>query len=196
MTDMYVLGISGSLRKGSYNTGLLRAASELLPEGMTLEAFDLSCIPLHNDDVRALGFPEPVQEFRDRIAAADALLIATPEYNFSIPGVLKNAIDWTSRPPNPPLDGKPVAMIGATTGNFGTVRAQMHLRQVCVNTNMFPLNKPEVLVMRAQEKFDAEGRLVDETARALIRDLLVALMNWTLRLRKKPSLNEFAAASS
>jgi len=133
MVGVHVLGISGSLRKASYNTALLRPASELLPRGMTLEVFDLSSIPLYNDDVRALGFPKPVQEFRSRIAAADALLIATPEYNFSIPGVLKNAIDWASRPPDPPLDGKPLAIMGASTGNFGTVRAQMHLRQVCVD---------------------------------------------------------------
>ena len=184
MAGVRLLGVSGSLRKGSYNTALLRAASELLPEGMTLEIFDLSSIPLYNDDVRALGFPKPVQEFRDRIAAADALLIATPEYNFSIPGVLKNAIDWASRPPDPPLNGRPVGIMGASTGNFGTVRAQMHLRQVCVFCNMFPLNKPEVLVMRAKEKFDANGRLIDETARGFIRDMLLALADWTRRLRE------------
>jgi chromate reductase len=183
MVGMHVLGFSGSLRKGSYNTALLRAASELLPKGMTLEVFGLSSTPLYNDDVRALGFPKPVQEFRDRIAAADALLIATPEYNFSIPGVLKNAIDWASRPFDPPLDGKPVAIMGASTGNFGTVRAQMHLRQVCVFCNMFPVNKPEVLVMRAREKFDASGRLIDETARGFLRDLLTALVDWTQRLQ-------------
>jgi len=183
MPKIHVLGISGSLRRGSYNTALLRAALELLPEGMTLETFDLSSIPLYNDDVRALGYPEPVRKFRDRIAAADALLIATPEYNYSIPGVLKNAIDWASRPPNPPLDGKPVAIMGASTGNFGTVRAQMHLRQVCVYCNMLPLNRPEVLVMRARDKFDANGRLVDETARGFIRDMLLALADWVQRLR-------------
>jgi chromate reductase len=185
MAGVHVLGISGSLRKGSYNTRLLAAASELLPEGMTLEIFDLSSIPLYNDDVRAVGFPKAVQEFRERIASADALLIATPEYNFSIPGVLKNAIDWASRPPDPPVNGKPVAMMGASTGNFGTVRAQMHLRQVCVFCNMFAVNKPEVLVMRAQEKFDANGRLVDETTRTFIRDLLVALSDWTQRLQNR-----------
>jgi len=185
MAGVRLLGVSGSLRKGSYNTALLRAASELLPEGMTLEIFDLSSIPLYNDDVRALGFPKPVQEFRDRIAAAHALLIATPEYNFSIPGVLKNAIDWASRPPDPPLNGRPVGIMGASTGNFGTVRAQMHLRQVCVFCNMFPLNKPEVLVMRAKEKFDGNGRLIDETARGFIRDMLLALADWTRRLREK-----------
>jgi chromate reductase len=186
MANIRVLGFSGSLRKGSYNTRLLTAASELLPEGMTLEAFDLSPIPLYNDDVRVVGFPKPVQQFRERIAAADALLIATPEYNFSIPGILKNAIDWASRPPDPPLNGKPVAMMGASTGNFGTARAQMHLRQVCVFCNMFPLNKPEVLLMRAREKFDADGRLTDESARGFIRDLLLALVDWTRRLQQRP----------
>jgi chromate reductase len=184
VTNMHVLGISGSLRKGSYNTALLAAASELLPECMTLEIFDLSSIPLYNDDVRALGFPKPVKELRARIAVADALLIATPEYNYSIPGVLKNAIDWASRPPDPPLDGKPLAIMGASTGNFGTVRAQMHLRHVCVYCNMFPVNRPEVLVMRAQDKFDANGRLVDETTRGFVRDLLTALVDWTQRLQR------------
>lgn len=179
MASVHVLGISGSLREKSYNTALLRAACELLPNDMTLELCDLSRIPLYNDDVRALGYPEPVKLFRDRIAAANALLIATPEYNYSIPGVLKNAIDWASRPPDPPLNAKPLAIIGATTGNFGTVRAQMHLRQICVSTNMFPLNKPEVLVMHAKEKFDVNGRLIDETTRGFLRDLLVALADWT-----------------
>ena len=185
MADIHILGISGSLRKSSYNTRLLAAASELLPEGMTLATFDLSPIPLYNDDVRVVGFPKPVQQFRERIAAADALLIATPEYNYSIPGVLKNAIDWASRPPDPPVNGKPVAMMGASTGNFGTVRAQMHLRQVCVFCNMFPLNKPEVLVMRAQEKFDANGHLIDESARGFIRELLLNLVDWTQRLQPR-----------
>jgi chromate reductase len=152
---------------------------------MTLEKSDLSPIPLYSDDVRALGYPRSVQEFRERIAASEALLIATPEYNYSISGVLKNAIDWASRPPHPPLDGKPVAIMGASTGNFGTVRAQMHLRQICLFCNMLPLNKPEVLVMRAQEKFDSSGRLVDETTRGYVRDLLIALADWTRCLRKE-----------
>ena len=188
MPVIHVLGISGSLRKDSYNTALLNAASELLPEGMTLEKFDLSRIPLYSDDVRALGYPMLVQEFRERIAAAEALLIATPEYNYSISGVLKKAIDWASRPPDPPLDGKPVAIMGASTGNFGTVRAQMHLRQICLFCNMLPLNKPEVLVMHAQEKFDSSGRLVDKTTRTFVRDLLIALADWTRRLRKESGI--------
>jgi chromate reductase len=178
-----VLGFSGSLRKGSYNTALLHAAAELLPDDMLLKTFDLAPIPLYNEDIRAQGYPESVQTFRDQIAAADALLIATPEYNFSVTGVLKNAIDWASTSPRAPLGGKPAAIVGASNGNFGTVRAQMHLRQILAANNMFLVNKPEVLVARAGEKFDAEGRLMDETARKLIRDLLEALVALTRRLR-------------
>jgi len=179
-----VLGFSGSLRKGSYNSALLRAASEVLPEGMSLQIFDLSPIPLYNADVEAAGVPEIVGNFKARIAAADALLIATPEYNYSIPGVLKNAIDWASRPPNAsPLNGKPLAIMGASNGPGGTIRAQMHLRHVCVFTNMLPLNKPEVRIIRAAEKFDAEGLLTDEATRKELRALLEALAAWTRRLR-------------
>jgi chromate reductase, NAD(P)H dehydrogenase (quinone) len=180
---IHVLGFCGSLRKGSYNKALLAAAGGLLPGGMTLETFGLSAIPLYNDDVRQAGFPDPVRKFRERIAAADALLIATPEYNFSMPGVLKNALDWASRPPDPPLNGKPTAIMGASMGNFGTVRSQLHLRQVCVYTNMLLINKPEVLVARAQEKFDGQGRLIDETTAGFVRDLMVELGSWTVRLR-------------
>jgi chromate reductase len=178
-----VLGFAGSLRKGSYNRMALRAAGELLPPGMTLETFDLTQIPPYNEDVRALGFPAPVQEFRDRVAAADALLIVTPEYNYSMPGVLKNAIDWASRPPNQPFDGKPVAIMGASPGVLGTARAQYHLRQSCVFLNMYPLNRPEVMIARCQERFDAEGRLTDEKTRQIVAQLLAALGAWTRRLR-------------
>ncbi|MDZ7292114.1 MAG: NAD(P)H-dependent oxidoreductase [candidate division KSB1 bacterium] len=183
---IHVLGFAGSLRKASYNAALLRAASELLPEGMTLEIFDLAPIPLYNNDVEAAGAPEAVRNFKECIRTADALLIATPEYNYSIPGVLKNAIDWASRPPkDSPLSGKPLAIMGASTGQWGTVRAQLHLRQICFANNMFPLNKPEVLVTRAAEKFDAAGRLTDETTRKYVRALLEALHAWTLRLKEK-----------
>jgi chromate reductase len=178
-----VLGVAGSLRRGSYNRALLRAAAELLPEGVTLEVFDLSPIPLYNADVEAEGFPAAVRSFRERIAAADALLIATPEYNYSIPGVLKNAIDWASRPPEPPLARKPVAVIGASDGGFGTVRSQLHLRQVFVSTNMIPMQKPEVLVSRADQKIDSSGRLTDEKVRGAIRDFLAAFAVWTRRQR-------------
>jgi chromate reductase len=185
MSDIHILGFSGSLRQGSYNTGLLRAAQELLPDGVTLEFFDIAPIPLYNADVESRGFPVPVTQFKERIAAADALLIAAPEYNYSIPGVLKNAIDWASRPPDTsPLNGKPVALTGASIGMMGTARSQYHLRQVCVFTNMLPLNRPEVFVARAHEKFDAQGRLIDETTRQYMRKLLEALCDWTLRLRR------------
>ena len=177
-----VLGVSGSLRAGSYNTAALGAAQELAPDGLTVETFDLSAIPLYNDDVRAQGFPPEVQKFRDAIAAADALLFATPEYNYSIPGVLKNAIDWASRPPDQPFDGKPAAIMGASPGKIGTARAQYHLRQMCVFLNMHVLNRPEVMIGGAAEAFDSQGRLVDETTRGFVRDLLAALAAWTRRL--------------
>ncbi|MBU0496197.1 MAG: NAD(P)H-dependent oxidoreductase [Chloroflexi bacterium] len=180
---LQVLGIAGSLRQGSYNRALLRAAQELAPAGMTITVLDLAPIPLYNADVQALGDPAPVVALKTAIRLADALLIATPEYNYSIPGVLKNAIDWASRPPaESPLRGKPLGIMGASTGSFGTVRAQLHLRQVCVFTQMLQLAKPEVLVTRARAKFDAEGQLADEDTREHVRRLLEALAEWTRRL--------------
>jgi chromate reductase len=177
-----VLGISGSLRRGSYNTAALRAALELLPEDMTLEIADIGEIPLYNEDVKQQGFPPPAQRLRDRIGAADALLFATPEYNYSVSGVLKNAIDWASRPPDSPVIGKPVGIMGATPGLWGTLRAQYHLRQTCVFLNMLPVNKPEVFIAQAQTKFDAQGSLTDPTTRDIIAQLLVSLRDWTRRL--------------
>ena len=174
---LLILGISGSLRRASYNTALLRAAVELMPPGMTLEVFDLAPLPMFNQDAER-PFPKPVAEFRARVAQADALLIATPEYNSSISGVLKNAIDWASRPPQQPLKGKPVAIMGASTGNFGTVRAQLHLRQILTHVGALPLGKPEVLVARAEQAFDAAGNLTEATARGLLQELLVALGQW------------------
>jgi chromate reductase, NAD(P)H dehydrogenase (quinone) len=181
---IHVLGISGSLRRASWNSGLLRAAGQLLPEGMSLEIFDITPIPFYNQDLDTPDtVPDSVRQLKDRIRAADALLIATPEYNYSLPGVLKNAIDWVSRPPkDSPLAGKPLAMMGAG-GLFGTVRAQLHLRQVAVYTDMLPLNKPEVRIMKAWEKFDADGDLHDEPARQEVRALLESLAAWTRRLR-------------
>jgi chromate reductase, NAD(P)H dehydrogenase (quinone) len=179
-----VLGISGSLRKASYNTALLRAAVELLPADMTLEVFDLSPLPIFNQDFEK-PFPEAVAVFRSKVAEADALLIATPEYNSSLSGALKNALDWGSRSPQPPLIGKPVAMMGASTGNFGTVRAQLHLRQVLTHIGALSLGKPEVLVARAEQAFDAQGKLVDEMARKFLGELLVALVEWTRMVSKE-----------
>jgi chromate reductase len=174
-----VLAICGSLRTGSYNRAALRAAIELRPPGMTIDTGDISAFPLYNEDVRAQGFPPPVETLRRQIAAADALLFVTPEYNYSMSGVLKNAIDWASRPPDQPFAGKPVAIMGAGAGMAGTARAQYDLRRCCVFLDMHPLNKPEVLIGQAQTKFDAEGRFTDEVGRGLIRDLLVALEQWT-----------------
>lgn len=177
-----VVGISGSLRARSHNTAVLTAACELAPPGMVIERAEISDIPLYNDDVREVGYPEPVQRLRNQLAQADAILLVTPEYNFSIPGVLKNAIDWASRPPSQPFDGKPVAIMGASLGPVGTARAQYHLRQVMVFLNAFPLNKPEVMIGTAADKFDSEGRLTDEKTREFIRLQLMALAAWHGRL--------------
>src|SRR6202040_3913256 len=184
-----VLAICGSLRAGSYNRAALRTAIELRPPGMTIDIGEISAFPLYNEDVRAQGFPPPVETLRRQIAAADALLFVTPEYNYSMSGVLKNAIDWASRPPDQPFAGKPVAIMGAAAGMAGSGgpqydlrtscvllglgflnkahlgRAQCDLRRSCVVLDMHPLNKPEVLIAQAQTKFDAEGRLTDEVGR-------------------------------
>ena len=184
---IHVLGIAGSLRKNSYNRALLRAAQELAPEDMEIRIFDnetLSKIPPYNEDVRQQGDPETVEILKNEIRQADALLFAIPEYNYSITGVLKNAIDWASRPHNDsPLGGKPTAMMGASVGMGGTVRAQMHFRQVCAFTNMLLVNKPEVLVGNAQQRFDSDGgRLIDQDSRKFVRQLMEALLDWTRRL--------------
>jgi chromate reductase, NAD(P)H dehydrogenase (quinone) len=181
---LHVLAISGSLRKGSYNTAALHAAQELAPADMTIEIFDLSPLPLYNEDVKAVGFPPPVQLLRDKIKAADALLFATPEYNYSMSGVLKNAIDWASRPPDQPFNWKPCAMISASGSLLGGVRAQYHLRHMCVSLNCFPLNAPQVYITEAPKKFDAEGRLTDQAARDLIRQLMTELKSFTLRWKR------------
>ncbi len=185
-TTTRVLGFAGSLRRGSVNRAVLRAAQGLAPQGMTIEIFDLAPIPLYNEDVREQGLPPAVQEFRDKIAAADALVIATPEYNYSVPGVLKNAIDWASRPPDQPFDGKPIAILGASPSRLGTARAQYHLRQSFIYLNALLLNKPEVMIAQAHEVIDAEGRLTDQTTKDFLGDLLTALEEWTRRLKHAP----------
>jgi chromate reductase len=183
-TAIKLLGISGALRKGSTNTALLRAAAEMLPEGVTMEIASIADIPMYDGDVEAQGVPAAVQAFKDKIKAADALLFATPEYNFSIPGVLKNAIDWASRPPNAPvLPGKPAAIIGAAGGPMGTGRSQYHLRMVLSALDVKLINKPEVFVGASHTKVDAEGKLTDPVARDLIKQVLVNLAAWTRKLR-------------
>jgi len=183
-TDINILGFTGSLRRGSYNKAALRAAVELLPEGASLEIVDLTPIPFFNEDLEAEGIPAAVVEFKKKIASADALLIATPEYNYSIPPVLKNALDWASRGQDSPLVGKPLAIMSASPSMFGGVRVQYHLRQVCVGLNLLVLNKPEVFIMHADDKFDQAGILIDERSRNAIAKLLKALVDWTWQLKK------------
>ncbi|MCS7123859.1 MAG: NAD(P)H-dependent oxidoreductase [Candidatus Bathyarchaeota archaeon] len=183
MEQIVVLGFAGSLRRGSYNKGLLRAAAELMPKNAKLEIFDLEGIPLYNQDFES-DMPARVKEFKEKIRRADAILIATPEYNYSFPGVLKNAIDWASRPPGGnAFEGKPVAVMSASIGMLGGARAQYHLRQVLVSLNMHPINKPEVIVPLAGEKFDDKGRLIDAKTRDKIRELLESLIEWTIRIK-------------
>ncbi len=186
MSVVKVLGISGSLRKSSFNTAALRAAQELAPEGMEITIFDgLREIPPYDDDERlGTGYPPAVAAFRAALKSADALLFAMPEYNYSIPGVLKNAIDWASRPPEQPFDGKPFAVMGAATGLLGTARGQHELRRVVSGLNGHVLNRPEVYISQAATRFDASGRLTDEASRALVGQLLAGLKDWTLRLRR------------
>ena len=178
-----ILGFAGSLRKGSCNRALLRAALELVPDGARLETFELGGIPPFNADLESSP-PEKVKEFKRRIRAAGAVLIVTPEYNYSVPGVLKNAIDWASRPHGDnAFEGKPVAMMSASTGMLGGARAQYHLRQSFVFLDMHPVNKPEVFVTFAHQKFDDEGRLLDKQTKELIGELLGNLVAWTKRLK-------------
>ena len=179
-----ILGFAGSLRQGSYNKALLRAATELVPQDANLEIFDLEGIPPFNQDLEK-SMPQKVKEFKAKIKSADAILMVTPEYNYSIPGVLKNAIDWASRPyGDNSFTGKPVAVMSASTGMLGGARAQYHLRQVLVFLDMYPINKPEVFLTFANQKFDEKGRLTDEKAKELIKELLTALVTWTRKLQK------------
>ncbi|HEY6808726.1 MAG TPA: NADPH-dependent FMN reductase [Gemmatimonadales bacterium] len=178
-----ILGIPGSLRRASYNHAALRAAQALAPEvGAQITIFTLEDIPAFNEDLLG-ALPPRVAALRAALAPAEAVLFATPEYNYSVPGVLKNAIDWVSRPPaENAWRGKPVAVMGASGGLLGTVRAQYHLRQIFVFLDMPALNQPEVMIARAREKFDAQGALTDADTRKRIRDLVAALVSWTRRL--------------
>ena len=183
-----ILGFAGSLRQGSYNRALLRAASELAPGDMLIEIFDLIQIPLYNADVEARGDPEPVAAFKQAIRQADAVLMVTPEYNHGVPGVMKNAVDWASRPARSAvLHAKPVAIIGASPGVTGTARGQSQLRQAFEFTNSYAMPQPELLVSRANEKFDTEGKLTDETTREHLRKFLEAFRAWTLLFKSTKS---------
>jgi chromate reductase, NAD(P)H dehydrogenase (quinone) len=178
-----ILGFAGSLRKDSYNRALLRAALEVVPSGAEIEIFSLEGIPPYNQDLD-YNMPQIVLDFKAKIKSADAILIVTPEYNFSIPGVLKNALDWASRPYGEnAFAGKPAALMGASIGLFGTARAQYHLRQSFINLGINALVAPEVMVPTAADKFDKNGRLTDDFTRQMVIKLLEGLVAWTLKLK-------------
>ena len=185
MSDLVrVLGFAGSLRQASFNRALLRAAVELAPPDLAIETFDLIDVPLYNADVEAKGDPAPVAAFKQAIRDADAVLMVTPEYNHGVPGVMKNAVDWASRPPrDAALAHKPVGVIGASPGATGSARGQSQLRQAFEFTNSYCMPQPEVLVFRAHEKFDAEGRLTDEPTRKFLGTYLEAFAAWARRLK-------------
>lgn len=183
-----VLGIAGSLRAKSLNRALLRAAGELAPPDMEFRTFDLATIPVYNADVEAVGLPESVAAFKRAIREADALLFVTPEYNYGVPGVLKNAIDWASRAAAgeaPVMNGKAAGIMGASPGMGGTMRAQLQLRQAFVFTQTHCLTAPEVAVSKAHERFDADGRLTDEATRERVAAYLVRLAEWTRRVASR-----------
>jgi chromate reductase, NAD(P)H dehydrogenase (quinone) len=184
--SLSVLPLLGSLRKASYNRMLLNAARGLAPEGITvLDAAEIGTIPLYDDDLRQRdGFTGPVGDLVAGVRAADAVLFVSPEYNYSIPGVLKNAIDWVSRAPEQPFRGKPVGIMGVSTGLFGTARMQYHLRQVLVFVEALPVNRPEILVTQAATRFDAGGNLIDEGTATFVGDYLVMLGEWTRKLAR------------
>jgi chromate reductase len=180
-----ILAFGGSLRKSSYNTALLKAAQEMIPKDARLEVFDIAGVPAFNQNLEN-DPPQIVKEFKAKIKAADAILIVTPEYNHSIPGFLKNAIDSASRPyGGNAFDGKPVAFMRASFEMLGTARAQYHLRQSCVWLNMIPLSRPEVKVPSAQEKVDANARLTDQKTREKIKESLEALVVWARKFKKE-----------
>ena len=179
MSEVKILGIVGSLRKDSYNAYALKAAMELMPDGAVLELIELHGIPVFNQDDENSP-PDSVLAFKRRILAADAILFATPEYNYSLPGGLKNAIDWASRPSGGSAWlGKPAAVMGASVGSLGTARAQYHLRQILVTLDMPVVNQPEVMISNAAQRFDQDGRLTDEPTRKIIQKLLRALVHLT-----------------
>lgn len=181
---MKVIAFTGSLRKGSFNMGLLKAAQKLVPSGVEIEILDTGVLPLFNQDLES-SLPQTVVDFKAKVKAADAILIATPEFNYSIPGVLKNALDWCSRPYGEnSLEEKAAAIMGGSMGMTGSARAQYHLRQTFVFLNVHALNKPEIMVPTIHEKFDKDGNLTDKMTSDKIKELIDALVVWANRLKK------------
>jgi chromate reductase, NAD(P)H dehydrogenase (quinone) len=187
-SQVRILGIAGSLRRGSYNQAALCAAKLLVPENSAIDVFQLDGIPMFNEDDEK-RLPSLVLELKNRIRRADALLIVTPEYNYSIPGVLKNAIDWACRPYGESAwSGKAAAIMGASLGAIGTARAQHHLRQILVALNLFTVNQPEVAIADAAHRFDENGNLIHEPTKQLIQELLKNLVDCTRRISPAPTL--------
>jgi chromate reductase len=184
-TNLKVLGICGSLRKASFNMAALRACGELLPAGMSLRITSIADIPMYNQDVFDAGLPDPVKRFRTEVAEADGLLIASPEYNFSVSGALKNAIDWGSRAPNQVFLEKPVAIFSATGGPLGGARVQYDLRKILAQLVAHVQPKPEVFIGAAPSKFDAQGKLTDEATRKFLAELLAGFKVWIQRMKIK-----------
>lgn len=190
MVCMKVLAIPGSLRRGSYNKALACNARDLAPKGIEVEIFDLEGIPPFNQDLEKTP-PDRVIAFKEEIRSADALLLCTPEYNYSVPGVLKNAIDWASRPfEESPFEGKPVAIAGASTGSMGTSRAQYHLRQICVGLGMHALVYPELFISNADKKFSADGRMTEERDRKKLVEVLKSLKELAAKLKCQNAADE------
>src|SRR5438309_1231624 len=179
-----ILGISGSGRRRSYNTALLEAAKELLPEGAALDVYDVSAFPLFNQDLE-VEIPAAITRFKERVRLADAILFATPEHNYSISAVLKNAIEWGNRPEEGnSWDGKPAAIMSASTSPRGGARAQLHLRQIMIDLNMYPINRPLLLVANAKDKFNENLQLTDKETLQTLRDVLSSLVEWTRKLQR------------
>ena len=181
--EIHIVGISGSLRKGSYNTALLKSAQSLLPDGIAFGIAEIGNLPFYNSDIDGDLRPEEVKQFRSQLSKADGFLFAIPEYNYSFPGVFKNAIDWASRGADSPLLNKPVGLMGVTNGMWGTTRMQQSIRPVFQSMNMFPVNQPEVYISQANTKFDANGVLIDEKTKEIVRQHLGALKNLVLQFR-------------
>jgi chromate reductase len=185
MSDLKILGVCGSLRKSSLNMATLRACNDLMPSGMSMKIAQIGDLPMYNQDVFDAGIPEPVKRFDAELRAADGVLIASPEYNFSVPPVLKNAIDWVSKLPKQPWQDKPVAVVSASQGPLGGARVQYDLRRILGQLWGHVLPRPEIFIGVAQNKFDAQGKLTDETTRKFLADLLAGLKTWTERMKPR-----------
>jgi chromate reductase, NAD(P)H dehydrogenase (quinone) len=182
-SPLVIAGIAGSLRRGSFNRGLLRAAVESAPDGITIQPLEIRDLPLFDADLDTDGGPEIVRAFKAAILAADGLFIATPEYNYSMPGVLKNALDWASRAPERALQDKAVAIVGASPGRWGTVRSQLALRQMLLSPACRVMPGPVLTIAGAREHFDEDGNLTDAATRTQLVGVLDAFSTWIRQVR-------------